>query len=209
MKYSTREQREEVLRYCMLSMQYGLNFNTQGNISIRLPEHEAILVTPTDLEYDLMTPDDMVVVGYDGTVLEGEHGPSSEVTVHNAVYAERPDVQAIVHTEPIYSNIMGVLNRPIEGVLVNMIIYSRGPVPIMPFALSNNTEFGKAMAAVMGNTNAVVWGNHGLMTVGNSLRDAFKTTVAVESAAKVQHLASLVGTPAVLNYDALGLDHAL
>jgi len=208
MSYASFVQREEVLRYCRLSMRYGLNFNTQGNISIRLPEHNAILVTPTDLEYDLMTPDDMVVVHYDGSVLEGSREPSSEVTVHNAVYAERPDVQAIVHTEPTYSNVMGVLNRPIEGVLINMIIYTRGPVAVMPFAQSNNTEFGKAMAAVMGNRNGIVWGNHGLLTVGETLREAFKTTVAVESAAKVQHLASLLGRPAVLDYHTLGLDHA-
>lgn len=209
MSRASTEIREQVLNYCLESMKYGLNFNTQGNISVRLPEHDAIVITPTDMEYDRMSIDDLVVVGYDGAVLEGDHGPSSEVTVHRAVYDARPDVQAVVHSEPIYSNVWGTLGRPIEGVLVNMVIYTKGEVPIMPFQLSNNYEFGRAMADVMGSKNAVVWGNHGLLTVGPNLRDAFKTSIAVESAAKVQYAAECLGKPAVLRYEELGIDHAL
>ncbi|WP_202805737.1 class II aldolase/adducin family protein [Actinopolymorpha alba] len=209
MSLASKDLREEIIEYCLASMRYGLNFNTQGNISVRLPEHDAIVVTPTDLEYDKMTPDDLVVVGYDGTILEGNRGPSSEVTVHQVVYQRRPDVNAVVHSEPVYSNVFGALGRPIEGVLVNMVIYTRGAVPIMPFQQSNNSSFGEAMCDVMGERNAVIWGNHGLLTVGPNLRDAFKTSIAVESAAKVQHAALSIGTPHVLEYDKLGFTSAL
>jgi L-ribulose-5-phosphate 4-epimerase len=200
----------EILDYCLRSMQYGLNFNTQGNISVRLPGTDRFMITPTDLEYDRMSADDMVVVDADANVISGRHAPSSEVTVHLAVYRRRPDVQAIVHTEPVFSNVFGVMGEPIEGALVNMVIYTKGAVPIMPFALSNRTEFGDAMCDVMGERNAVVWANHGLLTVGTSLRDAFKTSVAVESAAKVLLYARL-GTdkPIVLDYDRLGLTSSL
>ena len=54
------------------------------------------------------------------------------------MYRRRPDVTAIVHTEPVYSNVFGVLGRPIDGVLINMVLYTKGPVPIMPFAPSNS-----------------------------------------------------------------------
>ena len=209
MSRASTEIRQHVLDYCLDSMKYGLNFNTQGNISVRLPEHEAIVITPTDLEYDRMTIDDLVVVAYDGTILEGKHEPSSEVTVHRAVYDARSDVQAVVHSEPIYSNVWGALNEPIQGVLVNMVIYTKGEVPIMPFQLSNNYEFGRAMADVMGDKNAVVWGNHGLLTVGPNLRDAFKTSIAVESAAKVQYAARCIGKPTVLRYEDLGIIQSL
>lgn len=203
--------KQEILDYCLRSMEYGLNFNTQGNISIRVPGVEdRFLITPTDLEYDRMTPDDIVLVNGDSELIEGRLGPSSEVTVHMAVYKRRPDVNAIVHSEPIYSNVWGVVGSPILGTLVNMVIYTKGDVPIMPFELSNNTEFGEHMCDAMGDLNAVVWANHGLLTVGPNLRDAFKTSVAVESAAKVQAYArTLTDTPIVLDYDTLGITESL
>ncbi|KLN36658.1 MULTISPECIES: class II aldolase/adducin family protein [Cellulosimicrobium] len=202
--------REDVLAYCLESVKLGLNFNTQGNISLRIPGTSTFLITPTDLEYDRMTPDDLVVVDEDANVVEGHLLPSSEVTVHLAVYAARPDVQAIVHTEPTYANVFGVLGEPIRGALVNMVIYTKGDVPIMPFALSNSTEFGRDMARYLEDRNAVVWANHGLLTVGPNLRDAFKTSVAVESAAKVLSAARAVtDEPIVLDYASLGITHTL
>lgn len=203
--------RAEILDYCLQSMSSRLNFNTQGNISIRVPASQPrFLITPTDLEYDKMRPEDIVLVDDRGDVTDGQLGPSSEVTVHLAVYRRRPDVQAIVHTEPVYANTWGVIGEPIRGTLVNMVIYSKGDVPIMPFMLSNSTEFGEAMCDVMGDLNAVVWANHGLLTVGTNLRDAFKTSVAVESAAKVQILSRIATTtPALLDYASLGIDKAL
>ncbi|WP_309105136.1 class II aldolase/adducin family protein [Microbacterium sp.] len=203
--------KQEILDYCLRSMEYGLNFNTQGNISVRVPGVEdRFLITPTDLEYDRMTADDIVLVNGNSEVVEGRLGPSSEVTVHMAVYKRRPDVNAIVHSEPIFSNVWGVVGTPILGTLVNMVIYTKGDVPIMPFELSNNSAFGEHMCDVMGDLNAVVWANHGLLTVGPNLRDAFKTSVAVESAAKVQAYArALTDTPIVLEYGKLGITSAL
>lgn len=202
--------RESVLAYCLESVELGLNFNTQGNISVRIPGTKTFLITPTDLEYDKMTPADLVVVDKDANVVDGRLQPSSEVTVHLAVYAARPDVQAIVHTEPTFANVFGVLGEPIRGALVNMVIYTKGDVPIMPFALSNSTEFGVQMAEYLKDRNAVVWANHGLLTVGPNLRDAFKTTVAVESAAKVlTHARAITSDPIVLDYASLGITHTL
>lgn len=203
--------RREILAYCLRSMEYGLNFNTQGNISLRVPGVEdRFLITPTDLEYDKMKAEDIVLVNGNSEVIEGDLGPSSEVTVHMAVYKRRPDVNAIVHSEPVFANVWGVIGEPILGTLVNMVIYTKGDVPIMPFELSNNSLFGEHMCDVMGNLNAVVWANHGLLTVGDNLRDAFKTSVAVESAAKVQAYArNITDKPIVLKYDKLGIDHAL
>lgn len=203
--------REEILAYCLRSMEYGLNFNTQGNISVRVPGTEdRFLITPTDLEYDRMSPADIVLVNDRYEVLDGHLLPSSEVTVHVAIYKRRPDVHAIVHSEPIFTNVWGVVGEPILGTLVNMVIYTKGDVPIMPFELSNNAVFGDHMCDVMGDLNAVVWANHGLLTVGPDLRTAFKTSVAVESAAKVLTYArAITPNPIVLEYESLGIDHAL
>lgn len=209
--FDLSQARQEILDYCLLSMEYGLNFNTQGNISVRVPgDSPRFLITPTDLEYTRMQADDIVLVDETARVLEGDREPSSEVTVHLATYRRRPDVNAVVHTEPVFANVWGVIGEPIRGTLVNMVIYTKGDVPIMPFALSNRTEFGDSMCDVMGSLNAVVWANHGLLTCGENLRDAFKTSVAVESAAKVQLFArSVTASPIVLDYAGLGIDKAL
>jgi len=199
--------RDEIMYYCLESVRAGLNFNTQGNISVRLPEHEAIVITPSDVRYDAMAPEDMMVVGYDGTVLEcGQRDasllPSTELPVHLAAYRRRPDVAAIVHTESTFVNVLGALGRPISPVLLNMVLYAKSEVPVMPFEFSTNGAFGERSADLMGDdVNAVVWANHGLLAVGTSLKLAFKVAVAVEENAEVLYYAERAGTPNVLVYD--------
>jgi len=197
--------REEILYYCRESVRCGLNFNTQGNISVRITADdgtEAIVITPSDVRYDAMTPEDMVVVAMDGTVLEGELLPSTELPVHLAHYRRRPDAQAIVHTESTFVNVLGVLGRAIDPVLLNMVLYAKGTIPVMPFEFSTNADFGRRSAELMGDdVNAVVWANHGLLAVGVSLKLAFKVAVAVEENAEVLHHAGLAGVPNVLAYD--------
>ncbi|WP_456844150.1 class II aldolase/adducin family protein [Cellulomonas sp. P5_C6] len=206
---ATSRVREEILYYCRESVRCGLNFNTQGNISVRLtaPDGtEAIVITPSDVRYDVMTPDDLVVVAMDGTVLEGDLLPSTELPVHLAHYARRPDAQAVVHTESTFVNVLGVLGRTIDPVLLNMVLYAKGPIPVMPFEFSTNADFGRRSAELMGDdVNAVVWANHGLLAVGSSLKLAFKVAVAVEENAEVLHRASLAGSPNVLVYDRIAI----
>jgi len=198
--------REEIVYYCRESVRCGLNFNTQGNISVRLPavghSPEAIVITPSGVRYDRMVPEDLLVVAMDGTVLEAGTGcePSTELPVHLAHYRHRPDVRAVVHTESTYVNVLGALGHPIEPVLLNMVLYAKGAVPVMPFEFSTHAEFGARSARLLGDdVNAVVWANHGLLAVGPSLDLAFKVAVAVEENAKVLHLARQVGEPRLLD----------
>lgn len=194
--------REEILYWCRESVRVGLNFNTQGNISVRLPEHEAIVITPSGIRYDVLEPGQMVVVGYDGAVQEGELSPSTETDVHLAHYRARPDVHAIVHTESPYVNMFGAVGKDIDAVLLNMVLYARGAVPVMPFEFSTSAAFGERSAQVMGaDVNAVVWANHGLLSVGPDLPGAFKVAVAVEANAQVLHGALALGSPRLLRLD--------
>ncbi len=199
---ASREIREEIIYWCRESVAHDLNFNTQGNISVRLPEHEAIVITPSGIRYDVLEPEQMVVVGYDGVPIEGDLFASTETDVHLAHYRRRPDVNAIVHTESPYVNMFGAVGHTIEPVLLNMVLYAKGAVPVMPFEFSTNTEFGERSAEALGDTvNAVVWANHGLLSVGADLAGAFKVAVAVETNAKVLHGALQIGTPKILELD--------
>ncbi len=177
----------------------GLVPLTQGNLSARDPESGLIVVTPHDYPYERMTADDIVVVDLDGNVIEGVREPSAETPVHLAVYERRTSAAAIVHAEPIFTNVFGVLHKPIAPVHVGVAIDVGGAVPVMSFELSGTREFGYHMLEVMGDKNAVIWANHGMLAVGDSLNKAVHCTVMVEMAAKIYHLALQLGEPIALS----------
>lgn len=179
----------------------GLVPLTQGNLSLRDPISGVILVTPHDYPYDQLTAEDVVAVDLDGKVIEGKREPSSESPVHLAVYEKRPQVQAIVHAEPIYTNVFGVLHMPIAPLHVGALIDVGGEVPVMPFAPSGSRQFGYDMLEVMGDRNAVVWANHGMLAVGDTLSKAIHCTVMVEIAAQMYHMALQHGQPHLIPAD--------
>lgn len=182
----------------------GLVPLTQGNLSLRDPLSGLILITPHDYPYDQLTADDVAALDLAGNVIEGAREPSSESPVHLAVYEKRPDVQAVVHTEPIYTNVFGVLHKPIAPVHVSALIDVGGEVPVMPFALSGSRQFGYDMLKVMGDKNAVIWANHGMLAVGDSLGKAIHCTVMVEIAAQIYHMALQHGQPHLIPADVGG-----
>lgn len=155
----------------------GLVPLTQGNLSLRDPRSGNVLMTPHDFPYDQLTVEDVVVQDLDGSVIEGFREPSHESQVHLAVYERRADAAAIVHAEPIYTNLFGVLHKAIAPLHVGTLIDVRGEVPVMPFAPSGSRQFGYDMLEVMGNRNAVVWANHGMLAIGDSLAKAIHCTV--------------------------------
>ncbi|MCT1776265.1 class II aldolase/adducin family protein [Brachybacterium sp. p3-SID957] len=213
---ATLEQREEVVYYCLETVKAQLNFNTQGNISLRLRRGgdeggDAMLITPSGTRYDRLRPEHLFVVSLEtGEVLESPRNgtmPSTETPVHVEHYRRRPDVGAIVHTESTHVNAFGILGEGIDPVLLNMILYARGRVPCMPFEFSTQADFGRRSAELMGeDVNAVIWANHGLLAVHVDLPCAYRVACAVEENAKVL-LASraLGGTPRVLDLAAIDI----
>jgi L-fuculose-phosphate aldolase len=171
----------------------GLMPMTQGNLSLRDPESGLVLITPHDHPYEAMTEDDIVVVDVEGRVVEGRRAPSFETPVHCVVYRQRPAMHGIVHTEPIWTNAFGVVHKPIAPVFVSMALDVGGEVPVMPFEISGSEEFAYHMLEWMGDKKAVIWANHGLLTIGETLHKAVHCTVMVESAAKIYTLALQIG----------------
>lgn len=173
----------------------GLAPLTQGNLSLRDPGSGHVLMTPHDFPYDQLTTDDVLVLDLAGAVIEGAREPSHEAQVHLAVYERRADAAAIVHAEPIYTNLFGVLHKAIAPLHVGTLIDVRGEVPVMPFAPSGSRQFGYDMLEVMGDRNAVVWANHGMLAIGDSLAKAIHCTVMVEISAQLYHMALQHGEP--------------
>ncbi|MCY3796164.1 MAG: class II aldolase/adducin family protein [Chloroflexi bacterium] len=187
--------KQELIAGAALVASIGLVPLTQGNLSLRDPDSGLILVTPHDYPYDALTAEDVVVLDLEGDVIEGTREPSHESQVHLAVYERREDAMGIVHAEPIYTNLFGVLHKPIAPLHVGTLIDVRGEVPVMPFAPSGSRQFGYDMLEVMGDKNAVVWANHGMLALGGSLGKAIHCTVMVEISAQLYHMALGHGEP--------------
>lgn len=203
MQYVAEEIKRDIVKYAKLCAAMGLTPNTQGNLSARDPDTGYIAVTPHDLSYDDMTADDIAVVDVNGKFVAGRLEQSSETPVHCAVYRARPDVMAVVHSEPVYTNCFGALGMPIEPVVVALVVDIGGSVPIMPFMPSGSDEFGEKMIEVMGDRNGVVWGNHGLLTIGQDLDHAFRRTVIIENVAHIYYLTLGLGKPTLISRDML------
>jgi len=190
--------KREIVKYAKLSSAMGLTPNTQGNLSARDPQTGYIAVTPHDLAYDIMTWEDISVVDLDGNHVEGHRKPSSETAVHLSVYRARPNVFGVVHSEPVYTNCFGAIGMPIEPVVVALLVDIGGSVPVMPFMPSGSRAFGDEMVRVMGDRNGVIWGNHGLLTHGKDLDQAFRRTVIIENVAQIYYLTLSLGKKPVI-----------
>ncbi len=187
--------KQELVDGAALVASIGLVPLTQGNLSLRDPDSGHILMTPHDFSYEQMTTDDVLALDLAGNVIEGNREPSHESQVHLAVYERRADAMGIVHAEPIYTNLFGVLHKSIAPLHVGTLIDVRGDVPVMPFAPSGSRQFGYDMLEVMGDRNAVVWANHGMLALGDSLQKAIHCTVMVEISAQLYHMALQHGEP--------------
>ena len=193
--------RNDVIRFSKEAAVRGLVPNTQGNVSARDPQTGLIAITPHDLPYEGMTPDDLVIVDVNGRQVGGPHEPSYETPVHCVVYRQRPDVFAVIHTEPIYVNTLGALGKSIEPVVACLLTNLGGSVPVMPFVLSGSEHFGNEMMKVMQQGAGVIWANHGLLTVGRTVEEAFRRTVICEHTAHIYYNALLYGQPTLVASD--------
>ncbi|MGE5485374.1 MAG: class II aldolase/adducin family protein [Ignavibacteriales bacterium] len=193
-----KELREQVVAAGVGLLRTGLVTVTWGNISARDRATGYVTITPSGMEYDKITPGDIVVLGPDGRVIEGTRKPSSETPMHLLIYSKKPEVGGIVHTHSTYATAMGVLGLEIPLVIGELANAVGGPVKTARFAPEGTRELGVAAVEGMGETAAVILANHGVVATGPSLKDAFFNAVVVEDAAKVFYLAKAIGKPATI-----------
>lgn len=199
--------RAEVLYYTQKLAVSDLVRHTQGNVSARDPESALICVTPSGMEYDAMTTEDIVVVNDQGAVVEGRWKPTVETPTHLCVYRARPDVRAVIHAHAPHATAFGVAYRPIPLVLMEAACCLGRPVPIAPYMMSGSEEFGRLVADTLGTGYAVVWGNHGMLVAGPTLKQALSMAHAVEDNAQAYLLAAQLGEPQVLPEDEVARLH--
>ena len=173
----------------------GLVVWTSGNLSARVPEADLMVIKPSGVAYDELTPEGMVVCDLSGDAVEGSLEPSSDAATHGYVYRHLPEVGAIVHTHSAYATAWAVRAEPIPCVMTAMADEFGGEIPVGPFALIGDEEIGRGVVETVAShrSPAVLMRNHGVFAVGVTARDAIKAAVMCEDAARIVHLARSLG----------------
>jgi L-fuculose-phosphate aldolase len=196
----------EIVRVARLLHEHRLAVGTSGNVGARL-EDGRIAITPSTMEYDEMTPDDVVIVQADGTASEGRHGPSSELPLHLAVFAARTDVHAIVHTHSPFATAFSAARRELAAVhyvLAPLVAPGHDSIRVAPYATFGTELLARNVAATLDEDNAVLMANHGAIAVAATLANALGRAERVEELAMLAWRAEQIGGATLL--DATELD---
>lgn len=190
-----KELREQVWQANVALPKEGLVTWTSGNVSGRDPETNLMVIKPSGVLFEDLTPADLVVVDMDGNVVEGVHGPSSDTATHLWVYRNRPDIHGMVHTHSNYASAFAAVNKPIPVVLTAIADEFGGHIPCGGYASIGGKEIGKEILRSIGSSVAILMKNHGVFTIGKTVQKALKAAIMTEDVAKTVWLALQIGVP--------------
>jgi L-ribulose-5-phosphate 4-epimerase len=176
-------------------VRYGLVVWTAGNVSARVPGQDLLVIKPSGVDYDDLTPDRMIVCDLTGAVVEGELRPSSDTAAHAYVYRSLPEVGGVVHTHSTYATAWAARGEAVPCVLTAMADEFGGEIPVGPFALIGDDSIGRGIVETLSGhrSPAVLMRNHGVFTIGADARAAVKAAVMCEDVARTVHLSYQLG----------------
>ena len=196
--------RRSIVTTCRELSHSGLVVGTAGNVSVR--EGDLVAVTPSGLRYAELTPELVGVHRLDGAPVDAPLGPTSELPLHLAIYAARPEVGAVVHTHSVAATALSTLVDEIPSVHYYLAMFG-GPVLVAPYATYGTETLARNVVHALADRTGCLMGNHGAVTVGPDLVTAHDKSVYLEWLCDVYLRASSAGSPRVLSaleIDAVG-----
>lgn len=194
--------KRDVLRIAKKAYEEKLMAGTSGNMSVLSRDRQLMVITPSSYDYSIMEEQDIVVIDLEGNVVEGCHKPSSEWKMHAEIYRHLPHVGAVVHTHSPYATSFAVTHQEIPVILIEMIPFLKGKLEVSPYAEQGSSQVGLNAVPILERKNACLMANHGVVTVGETLDQAYINSVYTEDTAKIYHMAKLNGQPVVIpEYD--------
>lgn len=198
---STVELRLEIVFSARRLEPLGLSQGTSGNLSVRT--RDGMLITPSGVPYEAMDPDDLVLMELEGVVRSAPAGrlPSTEWRMHAGILRERPDVVAIVHAHPPWATALSCLRRDIPPFHYMVAISGGRLIRCAEYATFGTQELADAALVALGDRNACLLANHGIVTCGDSVETALELAIEVEALAGQYGRALSVGNPVLLTDD--------
>ena len=184
--------RDQIIKYGVKISSGGLVLGTWGNISSRVDQN-FIAITPSGVDYDTIGLEDIPIVNLQGEVVEGNLKPSIELFLHLAIYYNRSDVNAIVHTHSEHVTAFAIARKEIPAGAEDLAQIAGGNIRVSDYHLPGSKELGKAAVEALEDRNAVILANHGCLAAAKDLKEAFKVACIVEKSAKATIFAQLLG----------------
>ncbi|KRQ88113.1 L-fuculose phosphate aldolase [Caloramator mitchellensis] len=185
--------KRDIIFYGLEIKRVGLVVGTWGNISARY--EDKVLITPSGIPYEKLSPEDIVICDLNCNVLEGRHIPSTELSTHVEIYKHRDDVKSIIHTHSIYASAIAVTRKNIPAIIEDMAMIIGGEVPCAKYAFPGTMDLAENVLEVLENKNAVLLANHGAISMGRSIKEAFNVCQILEKSAQIYIFATQIGMP--------------
>jgi L-fuculose-phosphate aldolase len=193
------EARTKLVEACRAMNAKGVNQGAAGNISLRFGE--AMLITPSGVDYDELAPEMILVQALDAEepARKGGVRASSEWRFHRDILRARPDVNAVAHTHAPYATVMSMLRRPIPASHYMIAAFGGDSIACTDYAPFGTQELSDLAVKGLGNRLGVLLGSHGMIAVGPDLNSAMRLAGALETLARLHYLASLAGGAVLLD----------
>jgi L-fuculose-phosphate aldolase len=192
MNKTEQEYREDIVRVCQLMYEKGWVAANDGNVSVRLA-NSCILCTPTSVSKGMVKADDLIICDLKGNKLEGRLERTSEIAMHNTIYAMRSDVHAVVHAHPPVATGFAVAGRALDKALLPEVVVGLGAVPLAAYGLPGTPALTDGMRPLIPNYDALLMQNHGCVCYGADVWQAFYRMETVEHFARITFVAEMLG----------------
>ena len=191
-------ERKLIVEYGKLLVTKNLTTGTGGNISIFDKEKKYFAISPSGIDYFETEPEDVVIMDLDGKVVEGARKPSSEWMMHLIFYKKRDDVEAVVHTHSRFSSTISCMRWDIPA-LHYYVAFAGKTIPCAKYASYGTQELADNAFEGMGEGKAALLANHGLITIGRSVKEAFLVAEMSEEMAEYYYRTKSIGEPVLLD----------
>lgn len=189
------EVRKALVHYARRLIPDGLSTGTSGNLSIRT--ENVVAITPSGVAYDAMCPEDISLVSTEGVPHAGSRAPSSELPMHLAIYGATR-ARAVVHTHSPYATAVACVSNELPAVHY-MILALGGPIRVAPYTTFGTDELAQVALSAVADRRAVLLQNHGAVTYGRSLEQAYERAQLLEWLGHVYATACAMGAPRILS----------
>lgn len=187
------QEKELVVKYCKKLITENLTTGTSGNISIYNRTKNLVAISPSGIEYNALTADDISIVNIDGNIVEGKYQPSSELPLHLMFYKNKNDANAVVHCHSLYACVLAAMHTSVKAYHYMIGDAGTDEIPCAPYVTFGTQALADETIKYCKNSRACILANHGQIVYGKNIKDAFNLAISVEFLANLQYHVMSIG----------------